>query len=144
MFNFWWNIVIEIGQLVHFLSKMLGFPGQTQNFAWEAELFYLLTWKMTYPSSFWLSRPKHIGQSDCFHSQPQSHSGFAVYFSVHRYVIYCWKAQDMCHSLNLSSKKLWKKWKFSMQVVLSAGKEIEGRGPLYFFNSMKTEECGIH
>ncbi len=40
---------------------------------------FLLTWKMPYHGPFWLSRQKHITRSDCFHLQPQSLSGFAVY-----------------------------------------------------------------
>ena len=40
---------------------------------------FLFTWKIPFPGSFWLSRPN----TDCFHSQPQSLSGFAVYSTVY-------------------------------------------------------------
>ncbi len=66
------SLPCSICLLIWKLSRVVSRHGQPD------QSDYYLTWKMPYRSSLWLSRPKHIVQSDCFNSQQQSLSGFAV------------------------------------------------------------------
>ena len=92
---------------------------------------FSLTWKIPYPYSFWLSRPNTLHNLTVF-THNHSH-------------LQAWQWTLACHIPLESSgsvlvikpilEMIVKKFTIcpAVQVVPSAGKEMEGRGPQYFF-----------